>query len=553
MAGGLLNLLAEGQTNVILNGNPTKSFWKVKYAKYTNFGQQHFRLDYDGVPSLRLTEESTFSFKIKRYADLLKDAFVSVTLPNIWSTIIPPQYDHTTEKYTDWAPYEFKWIEYLGALMIKKITITCGNQTLQEYGGQYLLAMVQRDFSESKKQLFYRMIGHLNDLYDPANAGGHVNTYPNSYYIPNSTVGCQPSIMGRVLHIPLGAFFTLKPQNAFPLICLQYNELKIHITFRPINQICRIRDVNDFPNNYPYVAPNFNNEKMLFYRFLQTPPSVELQTDDYIDKRSLWDPDIHLNCTYIFLSDEEHDLFAKTNQTYLITQPFEREYYDIVGTQKININSLGLIKSWMFYLRRSDVKLRNEWSNYTNWAQNYIPLDSVHGSEAKATYELNGYTLTPGMNIDQENTNMFINLEYSNANTKKILIQMGILLDGMYRENTITSDIYDYIQKYTQTEGNAPEGIYCYNFCLHTSPFQTQPSGAINMAKFKNIEFEIVTIQPPLNPYVQTDVICDETGVIGINKPIRGIYEYTFDMVLFEEKMNLVQFIGGNVSMLYAN
>jgi hypothetical protein len=41
---------------------------------------------------------------------------------------------------------------------------------------------------------------------------------------------------------------------------------------------------------------------------------------------------------------------------------------------------------------------------------------------------------------------MFINLEYSNANTKKILIQMGILLDGMYRENTITSDIYDYIQ-----------------------------------------------------------------------------------------------------------
>ena len=45
MAGGLLNLIAYGNQNIIMNGNPTKSFFKTKYVKYTNFGLQKFRID----------------------------------------------------------------------------------------------------------------------------------------------------------------------------------------------------------------------------------------------------------------------------------------------------------------------------------------------------------------------------------------------------------------------------------------------------------------------------------------------------------------------------
>ena len=46
MPGALLNLITSGVENVLLNGNPTKSFFKVTYAKYTNFDMQRFRLDY---------------------------------------------------------------------------------------------------------------------------------------------------------------------------------------------------------------------------------------------------------------------------------------------------------------------------------------------------------------------------------------------------------------------------------------------------------------------------------------------------------------------------
>jgi hypothetical protein len=156
MPGGLLNLVSEGQQNIILNGNPEKTFWKTTYKKYTNFGKQTFRLDYEGTPTLNLTTESTFVFKVKRYADLLMDCYISIAMPTIWSPIFPPQtvvQSDGTTIYTDWASYGFKWIDNLGAQMIDRITITCGNQKLQEYSGRYILAYVQRDFSGQMREL----------------------------------------------------------------------------------------------------------------------------------------------------------------------------------------------------------------------------------------------------------------------------------------------------------------------------------------------------------------------------------------------------------------
>jgi hypothetical protein len=73
MPGGLLNIIALGNANIFLTGNPSKTFFRVTYSKYTNFGLQKFRIDYDGIRDLRLTEPSTFCFKIKRYAELLMD------------------------------------------------------------------------------------------------------------------------------------------------------------------------------------------------------------------------------------------------------------------------------------------------------------------------------------------------------------------------------------------------------------------------------------------------------------------------------------------------
>ena len=90
MPGGLLNIIALGNANIFLTGNPSKTFFRVTYSKYTNFGLQKFRIDYDGIRDLRLTEPSTFTFKIKRYAELLMDTYIGITIPDIWSPIYNP-------------------------------------------------------------------------------------------------------------------------------------------------------------------------------------------------------------------------------------------------------------------------------------------------------------------------------------------------------------------------------------------------------------------------------------------------------------------------------
>jgi hypothetical protein len=548
MAGGLLNIVSVGNNNAMLTGNPSKTFFKVTYSKYSNFGLQKFRIDYDGLRELRLTEPSTFNFKISRYAELLMDTYVVVTLPDIWS----PLHNPVNDTGNRWVSYDFQWIKNIGTLMIKEIEITCGSLTLQKYTGEYLAAMMERDFSAEKKDLYNKMTGNVADFYDPGNSDGRSNTYPTAFYT-KSSVGAEPSIRGRNLYIPINTWFTLNSQCAFPLISLQYNDLNVSVTLRPIQELFQVRDVYDVQNMYPYIQPDFNQARFQMYRYLQTPPAVVIDADNYTNRVSTWNADVHLLATYCFLSKDETKLFAADDQIYLVKDVFQYNFENVTGSKKLKLNSNGMISSWMFYLQRNDVNLRNEWSNFTNW-----PYDSLPGSLELGTtsnYLDTSLLFGPGIDpFDNKNTGIYITGDYKAFNKKEILNTMGILLNGEYRENLLESGVYNYVEKYTRTDGSAPEGLYCYNFCLNTSPFEYQPSGAINMSKFKTIELEINTYVPPIDQVNSSfDIICDLCGnPIGVRKSNWRLYEYNYNMTLFEERYNVLSFISGNAGMLYA-
>ena len=563
MTGGLLNIVSYGNQNVILNGNPKKTFFKATYAKYTNFGLQKFRIDFTGQRSLRLTTDSTFTFYVPRYADLLMDTYIVVTLPTIWSPIWPPNIECGTK---DWAPFEFRWIENLGTQMIKEIRISVGGQTLQVLTGKYLLALVQRDFSGSKKILYNEMTGNTAELNDPGNAQSRINMYPNAY-CNNLEQGAEPSIRSRKLYIPINAWFTLSYQMAFPLIALQYNQLKIDVVMRPIQDLYTIRDVMDPQNGWPIVRPNYTNEYMQLYRFLQSPPSVTLNAADYNNTaQSEWNADIHLISTYGFLSNEEAKTFAATEQKYLIKSAYEWNFENVTGSQRVWLeNTLGMVSSWMFFFQRSDINLRNQWSNYTNWPYNYLPVNIIPAPIIPNT-QYNGIyrgikvscseqQIGPGYNtITGNNTGLFITQPFSVDNQRNILLNMAILFDGKYRENVLDAGVYNYIEKYTRTKSDANNGLYCYNFCLDTDPFNLQPTGAVNTSKFSNVQFEFTTFYPPLDPSANFLVICDPTTKlpIGVNKPTWRIYDYNYNLVVLEERYNVLTFMSGNVGLMYA-
>ena len=782
MTGGLLNIVSYGNQNVILNSNPKKSFFKTTYAKYTNFGMQKFRIDFTGLRNLRMSEESRFTFTVPRYAELLMDTYLVVTLPTIWSPIYPP-----TSCGGVWRPYEFRWIENLGTQMIKEITFSVGGQILQRMTGKYLLAIVQRDLNGTKRFLYDNMTGNIPEFNDPANFSGRRGTYPNVYY-NTSQQGPEPSIRGRKLYIPLNAWFCNNSRTAFPLVALQYNELQIDVVMRPVRELFVTRDLT-FPATTPtqvaqapFIQPNFNEQEYQFYRFLQPPPAVDIvDSDVYLDKRTDWNADVHLLSTYCFLSAEESRVFASQEQKYLLKEAYEWDYKNITGTHRVELqNTMGMVATWMFIYQRSDINLRNQWGNYTNWPYtNVIPVDvtpapaagtfinpcdiitqtvldldlykdyatnpyhativvpastisqfaigqiitvtynaantitgtiiniigtsisflvtgvvtnavpatiydnttkptvywgssttsywvytdptfpqppnSTSGNNyiiqsvtvgfknftsnsASVTLQINdntsssiyvspvsytivppttttlsytfynciipnghtfsvnynstnpiewqttnassisyygtvtGYpvsytsgivtinsgilpsTIGPGVEPNGTPSGLFITQNYSVENQREILQQLGILLNGSYRENLLEAGVYNYVEKYIRTTGSAPFGLYVYNFGLDADVDTYQPSGAINMSKFSTIELEFTTYPPPLDPSANFYTICDPaTSIpIGVNKPTWRIYDYNYDLTVLEERYNVLTFIGGNCALMYA-
>jgi hypothetical protein len=73
------------------------------------------------------------------------------------------------------------------------------------------------------------------------------------------------------------------------------------------------------------------------------------------------------------------------------------------------------------------------------------------------------------------------------------------------------------------------------------------------MSRFNQIEFEFNTITPSLNLLAQSLNIYDQDGLlVAINKPYWNIYQYNFNLFVFEERFNQVVFSGGNCGLLYA-
>ena len=151
----------------------------------------------------------------------------------------------------------------------------------------------------------------------------------------------------------------------------------------------------------------------------------------YTNTRTDWNADVHLISTYAFLSEDEVRVFAANSQTYLIKQAYTHTFQNISGPKKIKIDTMGMVASWTWFLQRSDSTLRNEWSNYTNWAYDFLPVKS------------DVITLPSLLDPDP----LKITGSYNYENEKEIMKSWGLLFDGKYRENIMDAGVFNYIEK----------------------------------------------------------------------------------------------------------
>ena len=540
-----MNLTAQDNENIILNGNPKKTFFKATYNKYTNFGMQKFRIDFEGNRILNYNTPTILDFKIPRYADMLYETFISVTLPDIYS---PIKYIDTPVDGNQLIPYEFKWIEEIGSYMIREVEIHSGGVSLARYSGEYLSCLKERDFPAEKKALWDKMTGNVPELHSPENCNGRVNIYPHAQYIDES--GVEPSIRGRKIYIPLDAFFCDSSKLSIPLVAVQYQEISIRITFEPVRNLYTINHVNDvkYSTGLSYrTAPNPNIVEHQMWRFIQPPADHAASTSLYNQNKNDWNSDVHLISTYIFLGKEEQRVMAQNSHNILMKQVYTYTFLGIAGSQIVEIESKDLVANYMWRFRRSDAFQRNEWNNYTNWAYKDI--------QPQKNLLLSSDIINRAGNYLNANTQYITgSLGTYSKNVKDILINLGILMEGVYRENLFEAGVYNYVEKYNKTGTNTKDGLYFYSFGLDGIRKNYQPSGAMNVNKFSNVSFEFNTIEPPIDPTGSvSEYICDLSGnPIGFRKNISKLNTYNFDLVVFEERYNVIMIQSGRIGLLHA-
>jgi hypothetical protein len=589
MPGGLLQLVAIGAQNELINGNPSMTHFRAVYRRHTNFAMEAIRMTF-GSSNLEFaqTTKRTISCRIDRYAQMLHDTYLVLTLPDIWSplyylgTAAPPaNYDPRSNS----IGYEFKWIENIGYNLIDSVEITANGQVLQRLTGEWLKFYSYLTHDPNKRKLVDQMVGNLPELNDPANAYDRINQYPHAITplnfpggIPNTKTP-EPSIRSRQLVIPLHFWFCENPGMALPLVSMQNSDVAINVTLRPLNELYTIIDVNPLSNTYGQrIRPSTPDNSI--GRFMSPPTLTGVQSNPSL---TTFFPDPYLEGNFIYLTEMEMAQLATADQTFLVkTVTFVNNPGQYGGNSDIEIPFFNLVTRLVWSAQRSDKILTNDWDNYTNWDDpKRAPFtttgtaNDVYSSLINST-ETQTYLYSSGQ------------LQITSVYPRDALTQGQLLLDGKERFSLKPSSYFSLIQMYKHTTGNAPEipGVYMYSFALNNDLYQ--PSGAINGSMFNKVALRL-TLQQPLptasgvasqqtvcilkstvfspNPVVVTagqlaltnpdgTLLYPPDSIVSVVRNTNGdniIFEYTYNLGVYVESINFLRIVSGLANFVFAN
>jgi len=561
MTGGLMQLVGKGAQDVLVTGNPSFTHFKAVYKRHTEFAMEHFRL-YFKTTNLNLPTSGSLTLraKVERYAQLLHDCYVSITLPDIYSPVVPIS---PTTGVTNLNPlsqaigYEFQWIRNVGYNMINYVAILINGQEIARHTGEWMKLYANLKFDGNKKALLEQLVGNTPELYDPANAFNRLNQYPHS--ISNSANNAAPSITGKVLTIPLHFWFCESIGSAIPLIALQHSEVEIVIDLKNIYQLFTIRDTLRLSTTFGKRIPCPSS--LSIATFL-SPPLFPSQSPS-LPTLITWKLNPFLECNYIFISDAELAHIASTDHSFIVTQIDIREAQRQHGpSNDLDLIMRNLCTRVIWVGQRSDRALLNDFDNYTNWENPYqAPLLST--SSFMTPYYTSG------------------NQQQTGITSRDILLESAIVIDGKERFGFKQTEFFDHIQNYRHHTGRTITdlpGIYSYSFALEHD--KGQPSGHINGSQFNKTILRNTYVEPPLASVFgvvsQPSSVCILKSTAGssnpviispqninnyspdeivrvVNKTAANTLAYTYNVRAFVESYNFLRVMGGTANVVFSS
>jgi hypothetical protein len=478
--GGLLALVAYGSQNVLLSGNPEMTFWYKTYRRYSHFSQESVTMALEGPNELFYNQPIKLRLKLQRVGDLVSDLYFTFRIPDIYSKYQTPRI----------FQHEYQWVRYLGAAIIQNAAFYVGGQKIQEFDGAYLLAKALVDYDPNSFEKWRVLVGDVPELTTPATgvwatpSGG----YPTVRENPSVALGSQsnrPSIFGQDIHVPLSFWFSDSSSQALPLVALQYHDCEVQLTLNPIQDLYTVLDVsgNRVNPNYQLLSSTLNIQKNM--------PDYVTHSETDLDWRNFavdwgsstpplngWFLNPRLQCTYVYLPEEERKTFATQPLSYLIPQTTIYQFPGLYTRQTLDLYTHNPISRLVFAQRRSDtLPNRNDFANFTNWfnypTAPFVPTPTIANSS--------GLLLPQGQ--------------------QGILRALRILCDGNEIQEEKRIEYFTKIVPWKSLQGQQQSyttiTMPVYNFALH-SP-STQPSGSINASRIKNFQVEVDVFPLPLD------------------------------------------------------
>jgi hypothetical protein len=564
MSGGILQLVGKGAQDQLIVGSPKLSHFTNMYKRHTDFAMEHFRLSFRSS-NLNLPSNGSvrLSAKVERYAQLVHDCYLSVTLPNIYSPVVPVTAGLNTRLNgtATGIGYEFQWVKNIGYNMINYVAVLVNGQEIVRHTGEWMKLYAELKFTANKKKLLDKMVGNIVDMYDPANSGDRLNQYPHS--IPTSSTLAEPSIKGRTLTIPLHFWFCETVGAALPLVALQYSEVEIVVDLKNMYQLFTTLNVQDGNSSCGLrVAPDSSSNVYNIQHFLASPSYANSTIPTTV--LFSWNLNPFIEANYIFLTDEEGAIIATTNQSFVIRQLDIKETHGQYGpSNDLELTMKNLCTRIVWVAQRSDRALQNDYDNYTNW----VDVDKRPSTVTGMSF------MTPSYSSGNELA--------SNVNQRDILIESALVLDGKERFPFKQTEFFNGVEHYKHSTGKLSiDGIYEYSFALNPMD-DIQPSGHINGSQFNRTILRNTYVYPALtgtatgtvvcvlkstannaNPTIVNPLAVDQFGrllyssdevVTIIRKSDAQTLSYTFNVRAFVESYNFLRIMGGMANLAFSS
>jgi hypothetical protein len=563
MPGALMQLAAVGAQNELVNGNPSMTHFRTVYRRHTNFAMEHIRLTFASSHlEFDMTGARTLTCRIDRYGQLVNDCYLVLTLPDIWSPLkpvvtAPTGYDQRCTA----IGYEFQWIKNIGYNLIDRIELTANGQVLQTMTGEYLKLYSHCTHDQTKRAIVDKMVGHVKEMYDPANAFDRNGQYPHAVAVsstsglalPMTTVP-EPSIRSRQLIVPLHFWFCESAGTALPLVSMQNTDVFINVVLNPLVNLYTIVDTN--PVNTTY-GKRIRPDASLLPTFLSPPLLDGTPTNPTL---SSFFPDPYIEANFISLTEMELNQLALADQTVLMKEVIfvgkENQYGP--NTETV-LPARNLVTRILFSARRSDMEAANNWDNYTNWdSTERAPFTANSSNVGNVLYSSGQY-------------------QVSSVSPRDTMTDSVLLFNGVERFYTKPSQYFSLLQSYRHTTGPSLPGVYMYSFALNND--QYQPSGALNASLIDKLTLRM-TLQQPLPEDTatgQTQVcvlrstvfnqnptvippgqigLYDPSEVVTVIQNVRNgaiLFKNTYNVSVYIESYNFLRIVSGLANLVFAS